>query len=57
MLVKGEINMVVSEEKKRVMVSLTKKQVEILDNLAKEKGFSKSTIIALALEEYKKGEK
>lgn len=57
MLVKGEINMVVSEEKKRVMVSLTKKQVEILDNLAKEKGFSKSTIMALALEEYKKGEK
>ena len=49
--------MVVSEEKKRVMVSLTKKQVEMFDNLAKEKGFSKSTIIALALENYKKGEK
>lgn len=39
------------------MVSLTKKQVELLNDLAREKGFSKSAIIALALEEYMKGEK
>lgn len=50
--------MAISEEKKRVMVSLTLKQVETLEKLAKEKGFSKSAIIALALEEFEqKGRK
>ncbi|HHW9824864.1 TPA: CopG family transcriptional regulator [Staphylococcus aureus] len=49
--------MTVSKNKQRLMVSLTKKQVELLNDLAREKGFSKSAIIALALEEYMKGEK
>ena len=49
--------MAVSEEKRRVTVSLTNKQVELLSDLAKEKGFSKSAIIALALEEYEKEER
>ncbi|MDH5045360.1 CopG family transcriptional regulator, partial [Enterococcus faecalis] len=37
--------------------SLTEKQNDELEKLAKEKGFSKSAIIVLALEEYKKGQK
>lgn len=49
--------MAVSDDKKRIMISLTNKQNEELNNLAKDKGFSKSAIVALALEEYKKGEK
>ncbi|WP_419895627.1 CopG family transcriptional regulator [Macrococcus psychrotolerans] len=39
------------------MISLTEKQNDELEKLAKEKGFSKSAIIVLALEEYKKGQK
>ena len=49
--------MAVSEEKKRIMISLTVEQNKELEELAKKKGFSKSAIVALALEEYKKGQK
>ncbi|MGQ4572592.1 ribbon-helix-helix domain-containing protein [Leuconostoc pseudomesenteroides] len=38
--------------KKRITVSLTEDQYFTLENLAKEKGFSKSAILALALENY-----
>lgn len=34
------------------MISLTIEQHKRLDSMAKKKGFSKSSIIALALEEY-----
>ncbi|GGB13386.1 ribbon-helix-helix protein, CopG family [Macrococcus hajekii] len=44
-------------EKKRIMISLTEEQNNELEKMAKERGFSKSAIIALALEEYKKGQK
>jgi len=47
----------VADDKKRIMISLTEKQNDELEKLAKEKGFSKSAIIVLALEEYKKGQK
>ena len=47
----------VAENKKRIMISLTEGQNRELEKLAKEKGFSKSAIVALALEEYKKGQK
>lgn len=49
--------MAVSEKKKRIMISLTEEQSKELEKMAKEKGFSKSAIVALALEEYKKGQK
>lgn len=42
--------------KKRLQVSLTEKQYELLEKVAKEKGFSKSAILALALEEYTRKE-
>lgn len=38
--------------KKRITVSLTEDQYSTLETLAKEKGFSKSAILALALEDY-----
>ena len=41
----------------RVQVSFTDEQHEMLVNLAKQKGFSKSAIIVLALEEYLKSQK
>ena len=44
-------------EKKRVQASFTDEQYEMLVNLAKQKGFSKSAIIVLALEEYLKSQK
>ena len=44
-------------QKKRVQVSFTDEQHEMLVNLAKQKGFSKSAIIVLALEEYLKSQK
>lgn len=43
-------------DKKRITVSLTETQYSILENFAKEKGFSKSAILALALEEYSRKE-
>ena len=54
---KGGKNLAISENKKRIMISLTKEQDEELKKLAKKKGFSKSAIVAIALEEYKKGQK
>lgn len=44
----------VSEDKKRIQISLTKEQDELLVKIAKEKGFSKSAVLVLALEEYSK---
>lgn len=41
-------------QKKRVQISFTDEQYEDLVRLAKSKGFSKSAIIVLALEEYAK---
>lgn len=45
-----------STQKKRIQVSFTDEQVDLLDKLAKNKGFSKSAILALALEEYSRKE-
>ena len=39
-------------KKKRMQISLTDEQFQMLESLAKEKGFSKSAIVALAIEEY-----
>ena len=41
-------------DKKRVQVSFTDEQHQMLVDLAKSKGFSKSAIVVLALEEYLK---
>lgn len=48
--------MAVSDEKKRIMISLTVEQNERLERMAKEKGFTKSAIVALSLEEYSRKE-
>ncbi|MCJ0941570.1 ribbon-helix-helix domain-containing protein [Mammaliicoccus sciuri] len=42
--------------KKRVQISLTDNQIDELNKLAKEKGFTKSAIVALAIEEYSRKE-
>lgn len=42
--------------KTRLQISLTDKQIEELERIAKDKGFTKSAIIALALEEYSRKE-
>lgn len=42
--------------KTRLQISLTDKQIEELEKLAKEKGFTKSAILVLALEEYSRKE-
>lgn len=52
---KEEKNM--AANKKRVQVSFTDEQHQMLVDLAKSKGFSKSAIIVLALEEYLKTQK
>lgn len=52
---KKEKNM--ATNKKRVQVSFTDEQHQMLVDLAKSKGFSKSAIIVLALEEYLKTQK
>ncbi len=49
--------MAVSDNKKRIMISLTEEQNKELESMAKERGFTKSAIVAIALEEYKKGQK
>lgn len=54
---RGVVKMAVSDEKKRIMISLTNAQNEELEKMAKKRGFTKSAIVALALEEYKKGQK
>lgn len=43
-------------QKRRVQVSFTEQQIKKLERLAKEKGFTKSAILALALEEYSRKE-
>lgn len=43
-------------KKKRVQVSFTDEQHKMLVDLAKQKGFSKSAIVVLALEEYLKSQ-
>lgn len=52
---KEEKNM--ATNKKRVQVSFTDEQHQMLVDLAKSKGFSNSAIIVLALEEYLKTQK
>ena len=47
----------VVSNKKRIMISLTEEQNKELESIAKEKGFTKSAIVAIAIEEYKKGQK
>lgn len=41
-----------AENKKRVSIGLTASQYDLVEKIAKEKGFSKSAIFVLALEEY-----
>lgn len=48
---------IMATDKKRVQVSFTDEQHQMLVDLAKSKGFSKSAIIVLALEEYLKTQK
>jgi DNA-binding MarR family transcriptional regulator len=43
-------------KKRRVQVSLTERQIDLLEELAREKGFTKSAILALALEDYSRKE-
>ncbi|NLC30635.1 MAG: ribbon-helix-helix protein, CopG family [Candidatus Moranbacteria bacterium] len=43
--------------KKRLTITLSEQVLEYLEKVAKDKGFSKSALITLALEEYKKGQK
>lgn len=52
-----EVGVGVASNKKRIMISLTEEQNKDLENLAKERGFTKSAIVAIAIEEYKKGQK
>ncbi|CAG5977035.1 MULTISPECIES: ribbon-helix-helix domain-containing protein [Streptococcus] len=42
------------ETKKRVSIGLTGEQYKLVDELSKSRGFSKSAIFVLALEEYAK---
>ncbi|HEU4300651.1 TPA: CopG family transcriptional regulator [Streptococcus pneumoniae] len=42
------------ETKKRVSIGLTDEQYKLVDGLSKSRGFSKSAIFVLALEEYAK---
>lgn len=45
-----------TKQKKRVSIGLTDKQYELVDKLSKQRGFSKSSIFVLALEEYARKE-
>ena len=42
------------ETKKRVSIGLTDEQYRLVEDLSKSRGFSKSAIFVLALEEYAK---
>lgn len=44
-------------EKKRLTISLSENIYSILEDLAKKKGLSKSAVISIAVEEFKKGQK
>lgn len=46
-----------SDYKKRLTITLAQNVHDDLDRIAKEKGLSKSTILTIAFEEYKKGQK
>lgn len=48
---------IMATQKKRVSISLTDEQFEIVQKMAKERGFSKTAIFVLALEEYLKNQK
>lgn len=56
MLERGIKGYIMIENKKRVSIGLTGKQYELVEKLAKDKGFSKSAIFVLALEEYARKE-
>lgn len=43
-----------TKTKKRVSIGLTDEQYKLVDDLSKSRGFSKSAIFVLALEEYAK---
>lgn len=43
-----------TKSKKRVSIGLTDEQYDLVEQMAKERGFSKSAIFVLALEEYTK---
>lgn len=45
-----------ADNKKRVSIGLTEIQYELVEKLSKQKGFSKSAIFVLALEEYARKE-
>ena len=49
---KNKGGIIMMSKKKRVSIGLTEKQYELVEKLSKEKGFSKSAIFVLALEEY-----
>lgn len=44
-------------KKKRLTITLSEQVLEYLDEVAKKRGLSKSALITIALEEYKKGQK
>lgn len=46
-----------SGHKKRLTITLAESVLDKLEKVAKEKGLSKSAVITIALEEYKKGQK
>lgn len=46
-----------STNKKRLTITLAESVLDNLERVAKEKGLSKSAVITIALEEYKKGQK
>ena len=46
-----------SDYKKRLTITLAQNVHDDLDRIAKEKGLSKSAILTIAFEEYKKGQK
>lgn len=46
-----------NNNKKRLGITISPKVLEELETMAREKGLSKSAVITLALEEYKKGQK
>lgn len=45
------------KNKKRLTITLAESVLDNLEKIAKEKGLSKSAVITIALEEYKKGQK
>ncbi|GGE57249.1 hypothetical protein GCM10011391_40170 [Pullulanibacillus camelliae] len=46
-----------STNKKRLTITLAESVLIDLEKMAKDKGLSKSAVITIALEEYKKGQK